>query len=331
MNEVSPADTVNASDGPDYSIMVPFYNEEGNVTALYRELTEVFRDLPGCAEFLFVNDGSRDGTGPLLDALAAEGHRVKVIHLVRNYGQTAATSAAIDHASGKVLIGLDGDGQNDPRDIPRMLALLDEGYDVVSGWRRERQDKALSRRAPSWAANRLISWVSGIHLHDYGCSLKVYRCHVIKDVRLYGEMHRFIPIYTSWMGGRVTEIDVNHRSRTSGSSKYGLGRVFRVLLDLVLVRFLDRYLTKPIHFFGGVGLLSITLATLTGCYALYLKLFQGVSLILTPLPLVAAMLFMVGIVLVLMGILAELIVRTYYESQQRRPYLIAGRRNLWTD
>lgn len=317
-----------AATAPQISVLVPFYNEEGNVAALYRELADLFGPLGRTYEFVFVNDGSKDRTGAVLDEIAAEDQHVKVVHLVRNYGQTAATSAAIDHASGELLIGLDGDGQNDPRDIPRMLEKLDEGFDVVSGWRRNRMDKTLSRKVPSQIANWLISSVSGVHLHDYGCSLKVYRRKFIKDVRLYGEMHRFIPIYTSWMGGRVTELVVNHRPRTSGSSKYGLGRVFKVVLDLLLVRFFDRYLTKPIHFFGGAGLISILLATISGFYALYLKFFEHVSFITTPLPLLTAMLLMIGVLLILMGILAEMIVRTYFEGQSRRTYLVGELRNF---
>jgi dolichol-phosphate mannosyltransferase len=212
-----------------------------------------------------------------------------------------------------------------------MLAKLDEGFDVVSGWRRDRKDKTLSRKVPSKIANWLISHVSGVELHDYGCSLKVYRRKFIKDVRLYGEMHRFIPIYTRWMGGRVTEMVVNHRPRVSGVSKYGLKRVFKVVLDLLLVRFLDRYLTKPIHFFGGTGLLSVILSFVSGAYALYLKFVDGISLIATPLPLMTAMLFMIGVLLILMGILAEMIVRTYFEGQNKRTYMIAVRRNFAGD
>lgn len=313
------------------SIIVPFYNEEGNVAELYGELAEVLSGLGRSYEFVFVNDGSTDRTAEILDGVAASDPRVKVIHLVRNYGQTAATSAAIDHAAGEILVGLDGDRQNDPADIPAMLAKLDEGCDVVSGWRRDRKDKTLSRKIPSKAANWLISHVSGVSLHDYGCSLKVYRREFIKDVRLYGEMHRFIPIYTQWMGGRVSEMVVNHRPRIAGKSKYSLKRVFKVVLDLLLVRFLDRYLTKPIHFFGGTGLISIALSMLSGGYALYLKLFEGVSFIVTPLPLLTTMLFMIGVLLVLMGILAELIVRTYFEGQGKRTYRVAPRRNSAED
>ncbi|MFC6856792.1 glycosyltransferase family 2 protein [Marivibrio halodurans] len=309
------------------SVLVPFYNEDQNIKPLYDELVEVLEGDGRAFELVFVNDGSSDGTRAVLDDLAAADTRVVVIHFVRNFGQTAAMSAAIDHASGELLVGLDGDRQNDPKDIPTMLAKLDEGFDVVSGWRRDRKDTMLSRKLPSQAANWLISHVSGVSLHDYGCSLKVYRRRYIKDVRLYGEMHRFIPIYTKWMGGRVTEMAVNHRARVAGKSKYGLKRIFKVVLDLLLVSFLDRYLTKPIHFFGGAGLISIALAFLSGGYSVFLKLFEGVSFIATPLPLMTAMLFMIGVILVLMGILAEVIVRTYFEGQGKTTYMVDVLRN----
>jgi len=313
---------------PDLSVLVPFYDEEGNVDAVYRELLAALDPLGRTFELVFVNDGSRDGTATALNALAAEDPRVKVVHFIRNYGQTAATMAAIDHASGEILIGLDGDGQNDPADIPRLLDKLDEGYDVVSGWRRDRKDRTLSRKIPSRVANRLISRVSGVRLHDYGCSLKAYRRDVIKNVQLYGDMHRFIPIYTSWMGGRVTELEVNHRPRTRGQSKYGINRVFKVLLDLMLVRFFDRYLTRPIHFFFGVGLLSMFLGIAAGLWAIWLKVVDGVSFIETPLPLLVVLLATLGTILILMGILAELVVRTYYEAQGKTTYIVGDRRNL---
>lgn len=317
------------NDGQDrieISVLVPFYNEEDNVEPLYRELVEVLEADGRRFELVFVNDGSRDGTTDVLDRLAEADSRVVAIHLVRNFGQTAAMSAAIDQAAGELMVGLDGDRHNDPNDIPEMLEKLNEGFDVVSGWRRDRKDSR-SRTLPSQIANWLISRVSGVQLHDYGCSLKVYRRDVIKGVRLYGEMHRFIPIYTKWMGGRVTEMVVNHRPRVAGKSKYGMKRIFKVVLDLLLVRFLDRYLTKPIHFFGGAGLISIGLAFLAGLYALFLKLFEGVSYIETPLPLLSAMGFMIGVLLVLMGILAELIVRTYFEGQDKRTYQVRVIRN----
>ncbi|CAN0585614.1 unnamed protein product, partial [Laminaria digitata] len=212
----------------------------------------------------------------------------------RNFGQTAAFRAAVENAFGDSRIGMYGDRQNDPHDIPAMLEKMEEGYDVVSGWRRERKDKTFTRRIPSKVANWLASRISGVHLNDFGCSLKAYRAHIIQDVHLYGEMHRFIPVYCSWIGGRVCEMVVNHRPRVAGVSKYGLRRIFKVSLDLLLIRFLDRYMTKPLHFFGGAGLLSIGTGTLAGLYALYLKIFEGVSFIATPLPLLVTLLLMLG-------------------------------------
>lgn len=317
-----------ALDLVEISVLVPFYNEEGNVEALYKELKLVLDGI-GCSyEMIFVNDGSRDGTAAILDSVAERDQSAKVIHLLRNYGQTAAIMAAINYSSGKLLVGLDGDGQNDPRDIPAMIAELDKGFDVVSGWRRDRQDRAISRRLPSRIANSIISRVSGVRLHDYGCSLKVYRRDVIKGVRLYGDMHRFIPIYTKWLGGRVTEMAVNHRPRVSGESKYGLDRTFKVLLDLTLVVFLERYLTKPLHFFGGIGVVSVCFSLLSGILAIYLRLVEGVSFILTPLPLLTVMLFMIGVLMILMGIQAEMLIRGYFESQGKSVYIIKDMRNL---
>lgn len=310
------------------SVLIPFYNEEDNIRPLYEELRGVMERLERSFEFVFANDGSRDRTAAVLDEIAAADSRVKVIHLIRNYGQTAATMAAIDNARGEILIGLDGDRQNDPADIPRMLGKLEEGFDVVSGWRKDRKDKKWSRRVPSKIANWLISHVSGVHLHDYGCSLKVYRRKVIKGVRLYGEMHRFIPIYTRWMGGNCTEMEVNHRPRVAGYSKYGIKRVFKVVLDLLLVRFLDKYLTKPIHFFGGAGIVFMGFSALAATYAVWLKVVEGISFIATPMPLLVVMLFIVGVLLVLMGILAEMVVRTYFEGQSKNTYLVRDCRNM---
>ncbi len=317
-----------ASSQCDVSVVVPFYNEEGNVRQLYAELLEVFTGLNSSFEFIFVNDGSTDGTAVALDELANDDARVKVIHFLRNFGQTAAMMAGIDNASGAILVGMDGDRQNNPKSIPAMIAKLQEGYDVVSGWRRDRKDQRIRRRLPSAVANWLISKISGVELHDYGCSLKVYRQKCIKGVRLYGEMHRFIPIYTKWMGGRIVEMEVDHRPRTSGSSKYGIGRVGRVILDLMLVRFLDKFMTKPIHFFGGFGMSSILLAGFFGLTALYLKVFKGVSFVITPLPLLTALLIMVGLIFVLMGILAEIVIRTYFEAQGKSIYIVETTRNF---
>jgi glycosyltransferase involved in cell wall biosynthesis len=253
---------------------------------------------------------------------------VKVVHFRRNAGQTAAMMAGIDFASGDVIVPIDADLQNDPEDIPRLLDKLDEGYDVCSGWRKDRQDEALRRNLPSRIANRLISWVSGVPLHDYGCSLKAYRREVIKDVKLYGEMHRFIPIYASWQGAKVTEVPVRHAARKYGVSKYGLDRVVKVVLDLMVVTFIDRYAKKPIYIFGGVGFACLALGVIAGVVALALKYGRGISLIQTPLPLMVVMMGITGIMCILMGLLAEIVTRTWHESQAKSIYLVKTTRNL---
>jgi glycosyltransferase involved in cell wall biosynthesis len=310
------------------SIVVPVLNEVESIESLHDQLKPVLDGIDADYEIIFVNDGSTDGSAEILDRLAERDARVKVLHLRRNYGQTAALMAAIQHSSGDVLVPMDGDLQNDPADIPLLLAKLDEGYDVVSGWRQDRQDRGLSRKLPSRLANRLASRISGVHLHDYGCTLKAYRRSVIENVRLYGEMHRFIPIYAAWQGGRVAELPVRHHARRHGMSKYGLSRAPRVLLDLIVIRFLDRALDRPIQFFGPIGLVSIFLAFLVGLWAVYLKIFEDTSFIKTPLPLLVALLAFVGLICILMGLLAELQTRTYYEAQGKHAYVVARKRNL---
>ena len=276
--------------------------------------------MPYSFEVIAVNDGSRDGTlKALQDAVESHG-RLKVVNFVRNYGQTAALMAGIDFASGEILVSLDADLQNDPSDIPLLIEKLNEGHDVVSGWRKDRKDAAIRRNLLSRVANWLISAVSGVRLHDYGCTLKAYRHDVVKGIRLYGEMHRFIPIYASWMGARVVEMPVQHHPRQFGQSKYGLQRIPKVLLDIVVVKFLDLYFVKPMYVFGGFGMLSISVSLLVAGWMLYLKFVEDTSLILTPLPLLSAMTFLVGVVSILMGLLAEMVVRTYFESQGRPAY-----------
>ncbi len=260
-------------------------------------------------------------TTRLHDDRAVATARVKVIRFRRNYGQTAALSAGIDHARGEIIIPMDGDLQNDPADIGRLLQKLDEGYDVVSGWRVDRKDP-LHRRVPSILANRLISRLSGVHLHDYGCSLKAYRSSALEDVRLYGEMHRFVPIYASWSGARVTEIPVTHHPRTRGRSNYGMERTIKVVLDLIVVKFLASYATKPIYVFGGFGVLSLLAAVAVFGLMVYLKLAGIRDFVATPLPLVVVMLGLVAFLSILLGLVAELTVRTYYESQGKRTYTI---------
>ena len=304
------------------SVVIPVFNEEANVGELHSRLTSVLGDD---VEFIFVDDGSSDRTPEKLEDIARADGRVRLIRFRRNFGQTAALSAGIDHARGRIIVPMDGDLQNDPKDIPRLLAKLDEGYDVVSGWRIHRQDP-FHKRLPSIVANRLISWISGVRLHDYGCSLKAYRRDVVKDVKLYGEMHRFVPIYASWQGARVAELPVDHHPRTHGKSKYGIERTIKVVLDLIVVKFLASYATKPIYVFGGFGFFTLFLSFLAFVWMMVLKLAPNEPLHRdfseTPLPLVVVMLMLVGVLSILVGLLAELTVRTYYESQGKRTYLI---------
>ena len=310
------------------SITIPIFNEELNIEPLYRRLVEELEPLAKPFEIVMVNDGSSDGSARALDELARKDPRVKVVHFRRNFGQTAAMMAGIHYASGEIIVPMDGDLQNDPADIAKLLAKLDEGYDVVSGWRKDRKDHSLRRNLPSRVANLLISRISGVHLHDYGCTLKAYRREVVKGVKLYGEMHRFIPIYASWEGGRVAEVPVTHHARIHGGSNYGVDRVLKVVLDLIVVQFLARYAVRPIYVFGGFGIASLGLAFLAGLWAVYLKYFEATSFIQTPLPLLVVMLVVTGGMSTLMGLLAEIIMRTYYESQGKAVYVVKSTMNL---
>ena len=310
------------------SIVVPFYNEEDNIRPLYEEIRDTLEKIGRSYEMVFVNDGSSDKTLERGIEIAKEDPHVHMIDLLRNYGQTAGLMAGLDHASGKVIVSMDGDGQNDPGEIPKLLEKLDEGYSVVSGWREDRQDKEFTRKLPSRIANWLISKVSGVHLHDYGCALKAYKREVVEQVRLYGEMHRFIPIYTVWQGGKIAEVPVNHRARVHGESKYGLNRIFKVLLDLFLVMFMERYMTKPIYIFGGFGFLSLALSGLCALWAIWLKIFDGTSFILTPLPTLVGTFFTTGVLCILMGLLAELLMRTYFEAQDKKIYQVKTHNNF---
>jgi glycosyltransferase involved in cell wall biosynthesis len=304
------------------SVLIPVFNEEENIAPLYEKVISVLDEIKRAYEVIFIDDGSSDGTGIRIRQICTRDPHIKLISFSRNFGQTAALSAGIDFSKGKIIIPMDGDLQNDPEDILLLLQKLDEGYDVVSGWRKERQDPLLSRRLPSVIANRMISLIAGVPLHDYGCTLKAYRQPVLKNIKLYGEMHRFIPIYAKWIGARVAEVPVHHFPRKYGTSKYGINRVFKVLLDLMVVKFLVSYSQKPIYVFGGVGFLMILGAILSGGYAVYLKFFRSVSFILTPLPLLCVLLLMLGFLSILMGFLAEILTRTYYESQGKQTYQI---------
>jgi glycosyltransferase involved in cell wall biosynthesis len=322
-------------DGPELSVVIPLFNEEANVEPLLNELLVALKALEKSFEIICIDDGSRDGTWAALEHAAALYPALRVLRFRRNFGQTAAMSAGIEAARGAVIIPMDGDLQNDPGDIARLLQRLEgrmvgqpaEPVDVVSGWRRERQDREFGRKLPSRIANWLISSVSGVRLHDYGCSLKAYRRDVIQGVKLYGEMHRFIPVYASWQGARLAELVVNHRARRAGKSKYGLGRTGKVLLDLLVVKFLASYTTKPIYLFGGFGLVSLGLALACTLAAVVYKLLGLKDLVQTPLPLLAVAFTLAGLLALLMGLLAELVVRTYYESQEKRPYIISTELN----
>jgi dolichol-phosphate mannosyltransferase len=310
---------------PEISVFLPVYDEEPNLRPLHAKLAEALETLGRTAEIIYVDDGSTDGSLKVLRELAALDGRVRVVALRRNYGQTAAMAAGIDAAKGEVLIPMDADLQNDPVDIKRLLEKLDEGYDVVSGWRRNRQDTMITRKIPSMIANRLISWIGGVPLHDYGCSLKAYRRESLQDVRLYGEMHRFIPIYASWAGAKVAEIPVEHHARTMGQSKYGLSRTLKVIFDLMTIKFMASYQTKPIYVFGTFGLIAMGLSFIAGILAMFLKFVKGVSFILTPLPVITVVMLAIGVQFLLMGMLAEMLVRTYHESQAKPIYAVRER------
>jgi glycosyltransferase involved in cell wall biosynthesis len=308
----------------DVSVVIPFKDETGNAGPLATETIGVLRGLGKTWELVLVDDGSRDGTREELLAAVRGVPEAHVVRLRKSFGQTAAIAAGIDRSHGKVIATLDGDGQNDPKDLGLVLERIAAGADVVSGWRRDRKDPLL-KRIPSWFANRLVRRASGIHLHDQGCALKAYRREVLEGVRLYGEMHRFLPIYASWQGAEVAEVVVSHRARKHGRSKYGLERTFKVLLDLVVMVFLQRYSTRPIYVFGGFGMLFLLGSFLAGLATLGFKLAQGEwhkDFVQTPLPLLVVFLGATGILSVLLGLLAEMVMRTYFESQRKPVYVL---------
>jgi glycosyltransferase involved in cell wall biosynthesis len=313
---------------PDISIILPVYNEKDNVALQYQEIIKAVDPLKLKFEVLFVDDGSIDGSIDVLRNIALRDRRVKVIHFRRNFGQTAAMSAGIDFSSGKIVILMDADLQNDPHDIPRLLEKIHEGYDVVSGWRVNRKDKLISRKIPSRIANRLISFVSGVVLHDFGCSLKAYRGEVLRSVKLYGEMHRFIPIHASWIGAKITEIPVEHHARRFGKSKYGIIRTFKVILDLFTIKFMGTYATKPIYIFGGAGVSLIFTSFLSGAAVIIMKIYFNMSMVRNPLLLLTIMLIILSVMFILLGILAEIIIRIYHESQDKPPYWIREKINF---
>lgn len=304
------------------SIVIPVFNEEDNIGPLYQGLKQVLNTIDGCYEIIFVDDGSSDGTAQRLEEIVQGDEQVIAISFRRNFGQTAAMSAGFDYARGKVFVTMDGDLQNDPKDIPRLLAKLEEGYDVVSGWRAKRKDKLLSRRFPSILANRLIGWVTGVKLHDYGCSLKAYRSEIAKDIRLYGEMHRFLPALAVWVGGKVCEVKVDHHERKFGRSKYGLTRTVRVILDLLTVKFFLSFFTRPIQIFGLSGLVMGSAGFGIAAYLTYVKFIQHAAIAGRPLLLLAILLLLLGIQMISIGLLGEVMVRTYHESRNLPIYAV---------
>jgi glycosyltransferase involved in cell wall biosynthesis len=312
----------------DLSVVVPVYNEEENVQGIHREVMAALGESGLDFELIMVDDGSTDGSYRLLREIAGNDERVKVIRFRRNFGQTAAMAAGFDAASGRVVIPMDGDLQNDPVDIPRLMAKIDEGFDVVSGWRRDRKDAFLNRILPSLLANRFISGMTGIRLHDYGCTLKAYRREVLDGINLYGEMHRFVPALVSQVGARVTEIAVNHRPRRHGKSKYGIFRTLRVILDLLTVKFLLNYSTRPIQLFGRLGVYTLLASFLSGGMTIYMKLFQHTSMNRNPLLLLTALLLFMGVQFIVLGLLGELNARTYYEAQGKPIYVVKEKINL---
>jgi glycosyltransferase involved in cell wall biosynthesis len=313
---------------PKLSVLIPVYNEAESLAELADRLTTALDALGHPWEVVFADDGSADGSGAILDQMAGREQRFKIVHLRRNFGQTAALMAALEHSRGDVIVMMDADLQNDPADIAKLVAKLEEGYDVISGWRIDRHDAEWGRRWPSRLANRLISRLSGVHLHDYGCTLKAYRRWTVENVRLYGEMHRYIPIYAAWEGARVMEMPVSHHRRLHGKSKYGFSRASRVLLDLFVIFFLDRAIDRPMQFFGKAGLLALFGAFLVGCWALWLRFAEGVSFIQTPLPLLVSLLAITALLCFFLGIIAEMLMRTYYESRGRRAYLVGKTVNI---
>jgi glycosyltransferase involved in cell wall biosynthesis len=307
---------------PELSIVIPVQNESPNIKPLYEELTQVLGQYGRSYEVIIIDDGSTDDTFEQLAALQARDHRLRVIRFRRNFGQTAAFAAGFAHARGRLVVTSDGDLQNDPRDIPAMVALIDQGNDIVCGWRKDRKDTLVTRRLPSVLANKLISWATGVELHDYGCSLKVFRSEVVKPLRLYGEMHRFIPAIASQIGVTIAEMVVNHRPRRAGRTKYGLSRTVRVVLDLATVKFLLSYSTRPLQIFGLLGLIIGGVGTLVTAYLAYIRLFTSQGIGDRPLLLLGVMMIFIGVQLLTFGLLAEVMARTYYESQDKPTYVI---------
>ena len=312
------------------SIVVPVYNESDSIRLLINEIINVMKSHQLLFELIIVNDGSIDSTSNVLENLSIEIKQLIVINLRKNYGQTAALAAGFDHSNGDIIVTLDGDLQNDPNDIPTLITNINEGYDLICGWRFQRKDKLLNRRIPSQIANRLIGNVTGIHLHDYGCSLKAFKHEIIKDIKLYGELHRFLPVLANIEGAKIKEIKVNHRSRKYGQSKYGIDRTFRVLMDLLTVWFMNKFLTRPMYVFGFIGIISIISSFIMSSYLIVLK-FLGESIGNRPLLIFALILGIAGVQLFSFGLLGELLMRTYHESQNRPIYRVREIKSMKTN
>ncbi len=310
------------------SIVLPVYNEEENIAMQYQHIVESLKPFGLHFEIIFVDDGSRDRSVEILSEIAKKDKRVKLVVFRRNFGQTAAMAAGIDYSSGDIIVFMDSDLQNDAQDIPTLVEKIHEGYDVVSGWRKDRKDKLVSRKIPSRIANWLIAKVSGVKLHDLGCSLKAYRGEVLRQVKLYGEMHRFIPVHASWVGANITEVPVRHHARKFGQSKYGIQRTFKVILDLITVKFLGSYSTKPIYVFGGAGMVLFVLSCVSGAAVIFMKIFQGLSMNRNPLLFLTVLLILMSVMFIMLGILAELLIRIYHESQDKTPYTVKSVINI---
>lgn len=309
------------------SVVLPVYNESESLPILLSSLENVLASID--YEIITVNDGSIDDSWKRIMSACHQNKNIKAVNFKRNFGQTSAINAGMQMATGEIIVLIDSDLENDPNDIQLLLNKLAEGYDVVSGWRKTRwQGKYFTRKLPSLLANKLISYISGVKLNDYGCTLKAYRKDVVKDVFLYGQMHRFIPVYCTWQGGKVTEIPVQYQPRRFGKSNYGLFRIYKVILDLIMIKFLDKYMQRPIHFFGGAGILAFAAATVSAVVSLYLKFSGYATLIQTPLPTISAVFFIVGIEMILMGVMAEILMRTYFESQHKMPFSIKEKINF---
>ena len=316
------------SANPYLSVILPVFNEEESLTLQYKAVSDAVKKLKKTYEIIFVDDGSSDSSYDILKGIASSDKNVRLVRFRRNFGQTAAMAAGIDYSKGEVIVFMDSDLQNEPEDIGKLLEKIDEGYDVVSGWRANRQDKLISRKIPSKIANWLIARVTGVPLHDLGCSLKAYRGEVLRQVNLYGEMHRFIPVHASWIGARITEVPVGHHARQFGKSKYGIKRTFKVLLDLITVKFMGSYSTKPIYIFGGTGIFLLLLGFLSGAAVVAMKILLHHNMIRNPLLLMTVMLIILGVLFIQMGIIAEIMIRIYHESQKLPPYRVRETVNI---